>query len=85
MINTLCMLYDDDDLVKTLKTFPLAWQGNDLICGNYIVAKVWNLDIRPLTWRTAFCGAHNSAFSVKEGKEHCETYIKERVSKYENP
>jgi hypothetical protein len=84
MVDTLTDIYSRDELEASLKANPLQWSFDDwkwqLYCGDFIVAAVWPQTTGKVTWRTAWCGAHNTATGYTKGRKAAEEAVRKHAA-----
>jgi hypothetical protein len=87
VINCLSVDIPDIDVLIAIRQHPPRWHqdenmGWEYIAGNYVLAAVWPGRVSEdcfWTWRTLWCGAHNSATTAEEGKANVMTTLAERI------
>jgi hypothetical protein len=88
VINCLQQDVPDVEVLIAVREHPPRWHqdenmGWEYIADNYVLAAVWpqpQEDGTGLwTWRTLWCGAHNSATTAEEGKANVMTTLAERI------
>lgn len=85
MINCLSATVTESAVLDAVRQNPLRWHedenlGWEYIAGDYVLGAVWPMGgAGGWTWRTMWCGAHDTADTAQEGKENVLRVLKERI------